>query len=192
MEINLRRDDGAIIYLNGTEIVRSNMPAGEVDYQTFAPNASDDGQSLHTYTVSGDALVNGNNVLAVEVHQVNATSSDLSFDLSLETIDTANDIASLGSTWSYLDDGTDQGTAWREPDFDDSAWESGPAQLGFGEGDEATVITRGATTFYFRHDFNVDSAGIVGLEINLRRDDGAIIYLNGTEIVRSNMLARRC
>ena len=49
------------------------------------------------------------------------------------------------------------------------------------------MITRGATTFYFRHDFNVDSAGIEGLEINLRRDDGAIIYLNGTEIVRSNM-----
>ena len=189
LEINLRRDDGAIIYLNGTEIVRSNMPAGEVDYQTFAMNAADDGNNLHPYRVSTDALVDGENVLAVEVHQVNATSSDLSFDLSLETIDTANDIVSLGATWSYLDDGTDQGTAWRESDFDDSGWDSGPAQLGFGEGDEATVITRGATTFYFRHDFNVESAGFEGLEINLRRDDGAIIYLNGTEIVRSNMPA---
>ena len=189
LEINLRRDDGAIIYLNGTEIVRSNMPAGEVDYQTFAPNASDDGNNLHPYRVSIDALVDGDNVLAVEVHQVNATSSDLSFDLSLETVDTANDIVTLGATWSYLDDGTDQGTAWRESDFDDSGWDSGPAQLGFGEGDEETVITRGATTFYFRHDFNVDSAEIVGLEVTLRRDDGAIVYLNGTEIVRSNMPA---
>ena len=189
LEINLRRDDGAIIYLNGTEIVRSNMPAGEVDYQTFAPNASDDGNNLHPYRVSIDALVDGDNVLAVEVHQVNATSSDLSFDLSLETVDTANDIITLGATWSYLDDGTDQGTAWRESDFDDSGWDSGPAQLGFGEGDEETVITRGATTFYFRHDFNVDSAEIVGLEVALRRDDGAIVYLNGTEIVRSNMPA---
>ena len=190
LELTLRRDDGAIVYLNGTEIVRSNMPGGEVNYDTFAPNASDDGQSLHEYTVSIDSLVDGDNVLAVEVHQVNTTSSDLSFDLSLDSTDvdpTANDIVSLGSTWSYLDDGTDQGTAWRESDFDDSAWESGPAQLGFGEGDEATVIVQGATTFYFRHDFNVDSAEIVGLEVNLRRDDGAIVYLNGTEIVRSNM-----
>ena len=188
--VTLRRDDGAIVYLNGTEIVRSNMPGGEVGYDTFAPNASDDGQSLHEYTVSIDSLVDGDNVLAVEVHQVSATSSDVSFDLSLETTDvdpTANDIVSLGSTWSYLDDGTDQGTAWRESDFDDSGWESGPAQLGFGEDDEATVITRGATTFYFRHDFNVDSAEIVGLLVTLRRDDGAIVYLNGTEIVRSNM-----
>ena len=191
LELTLRRDDGAIVYLNGTEIVRSNMPGGEVNYDTFAPNASDDGQSLHEYTVSIDSLVDGDNVLAVEVHQVNATSSDLSFDLSLDSTDvdpTANDIVSLGSTWSYLDDGTDQGTAWRESDFDDSGWESGPAQLGFGEDDEATVITQGATTFYFRHDFNVDSAEFVGLEVNLRRDDGAIVYLNGTEIVRSNML----
>ena len=190
LELTLRRDDGAIVYLNGTEIVRSNMPGGEVGYDTFAPNAADDGQSLHEYTVSIDSLVDGDNVLAVEVHQVNATSSDLSFDLSLDSTDvdpTANNLISLGSTWSYLDDGTDQGTAWRESDFDDSAWESGPAQLGFGEGDEATTITRGATTFYFRHDFNVASAGIMGLELTLRRDDGAIVYLNGTEIVRSNM-----
>ena len=190
LELTLRRDDGAIVYLNGTEIVRSNMPGGEVGYDTFAPNASDDGQELHEYTLTIDSLVDGDNVLAVEVHQVNATSSDLSFDLSLDSTDvdpTANELVSLGSTWSYLDDGTDQGTAWRESDFDDSGWASGPAQLGFGEGDEATTITRGATTFYFRHDFNVASAGIMGLELTLRRDDGAIVYLNGTEIVRSNM-----
>ena len=102
----------------------------------------------------------------------------------------ANDLVSLGSTWRYLDDGTDLGTAWRESDFDDSAWASGPAELGFGEADEATVITRGATTFYFRHEFSVDDVeSIVGLEVELRRDDGAIVYLNGTEIVRSNMPA---
>lgn len=35
-----------------------------------------------------------------------------------------------GSTWKYLDNGTDEGTAWRQSAFDDSAWASGPAQLG--------------------------------------------------------------
>jgi len=45
-----------------------------------------------------------------------------------------------GSTWKYLDNGSDQGTAWQAPDFNDSAWASGPAQLGYGDGDEATVI----------------------------------------------------
>ena len=37
-----------------------------------------------------------------------------------------------GSTWKYLDDGSDQGTAWMTVDFDDSGWASGPALLGYG------------------------------------------------------------
>ena len=189
LALAILRDDGAVVYLNGTEVYRTNMPGGTISYNTPASTAVETNQYFE-HEFDSSALGAGTNVIAVEVHQNSLASSDVSFDFSLETTDTApgaNDIVSLGATWSYLDDGTDQGTAWREPDFDDSGWDSGPAQLGFGEDDEATEITRGATTFYFRHDFNVDSAGIVGLEINLRRDDGAIIYLNGTEIVRSNM-----
>ena len=191
LKLAILRDDGAVVYLNGTEVFRTNMPAGTISYDTPASSAVETNEFFeHEFESSG--LVAGTNVIAVQVHQNSLQSSDVSFDFSLETTETApgaNDLVSLGSTWSYLDDGTDQGTAWRETDFDDSGWESGPAQLGFGENDEATVITRGATTFYFRHDFNIDITGIVGLEVNLRRDDGAIIYLNGTEIVRSNMPA---
>ena len=35
-----------------------------------------------------------------------------------------------GSDWKYLDDGSNQGTAWRDTLFNDSSWDSGPAQLG--------------------------------------------------------------
>src|SRR5688572_12546202 len=48
-----------------------------------------------------------------------------------------------GGTWAYLDDGSDQGTAWREPGFDDSGWSRGPAELGYGDGGEVTVIDCG-------------------------------------------------
>ena len=191
LELAILRDDGAVVYLNGTEVYRTNMPGGTISYNTFASAAIETNEYFE-HEFDSSVLVAGTNVIAVEVHQSSLTSSDVGFDFTLETTDVApgaNDIVALGSTWSYLDDGTDQGTAWRESDFDDSGWESGPAQLGFGEGDEATTITRGATTFYFRHDFNVARAGIVGLEVTLRRDDGAIVYLNGTEIVRSNMPA---
>ena len=47
----------------------------------------------------------------------------------------------LGAAWSYLDDGSDQGTAWRDPAFDDSSWSSGPAKLGYGGNGEVTVIS---------------------------------------------------
>ena len=48
-----------------------------------------------------------------------------------------------GATWRYLDDGSDQGSAWADPTFDDSAWAAGPAELGYGDGDEATVVSFG-------------------------------------------------
>jgi hypothetical protein len=107
--------------------------------------------------------------------------------VSLETI------LRQGSTWKYLDDGSDQGTAWRDPDFIDTAWASGPAQLGYGDGDEATVLNFGDSsdkfrTTYFRRDFSVsDPSAYQTVRLRLLRDDGAIVYLNGTEIIRNNM-----
>ncbi len=100
------------------------------------------------------------------------------------------------ATWKFLDNGSDQGTAWKESAFNDSAWASGPAQLGYGDGDEATGVGYGAAisnkyiTTYFRKAFIVgDKSSLVALSLNLLRDDGAVVYLNGTEIARSNMPA---
>jgi hypothetical protein len=101
-----------------------------------------------------------------------------------------------GAVWKYLDDGSNQGSAWRGPAFDDSAWKSGPAQLGYGDADEATVVGFGPDpnnkfiTTYFRRGFGVtDPAAFVSLTLRLVRDDGAVVYVNGTEVFRSNMPA---
>src|SRR5688572_30332099 len=45
--------------------------------------------------------------------------------------------------WKYLDDGSDQGTAWQAPAFDDSSWSNGVPQLGYGDNDETTPIRFG-------------------------------------------------
>lgn len=77
------RDDGAVVYLNGAEGARLNMPAGTITYNTFAPTqANDDGTIFFPVVLNGN-LVPGNNTLAVEVHQNIGTSSDLSFDMEL-------------------------------------------------------------------------------------------------------------
>jgi len=95
------------------------------------------------------------------------------------------------STWKYLYDGSDQGTAWRALGFDDSAWESGPGQLGFNEGDENTNIgprVSGRRTAYFRHKFNVSNVSeITALAITLLHDDGAVLYINDQEVDRIYM-----
>jgi len=103
-------------------------------------------------------------------------------------------LISAGAVWRHLDDGSDPGTAWRQLAFDDSAWRSGPAQLGYGDGDEATVIRFGTNaankhvTTYFRHSFAVtDPAAYSNLSLQLLRDDGAVVYLNDREVFRSNL-----
>ncbi|MCC7374135.1 MAG: lamin tail domain-containing protein [Verrucomicrobiales bacterium] len=79
--LRIRRDDGAIVYLNGRELARFSMPASEVGGQTLAVSPADDGQDLHEAEVPLDAIREGSNVVAVELHQSSRTSSDASFDL---------------------------------------------------------------------------------------------------------------
>jgi hypothetical protein len=97
-----------------------------------------------------------------------------------------------GSRWRYLDDGSNQGVAWRENNFDDRIWPSGLAQLGFGDKDETTPLRQtnalGATniTFYFRAPIVVaDPSAFGSLQLRLLRDDGGVVYFHGTEVFRS-------
>ncbi|HXC69848.1 MAG TPA: metallophosphoesterase [Pyrinomonadaceae bacterium] len=99
-----------------------------------------------------------------------------------------------GASWKYLDNGSDQGTAWRASSFDDSSWPAGLAQLGYGDGDEATTLGFGPDannkfiTSYFRRAFNVTNASLfTTVTLRLLRDDGAVVYLNGVEVWRTNM-----
>lgn len=105
-----------------------------------------------------------------------------------------------GTPWRYLDDGSDQGIAWRTSNFDDSLWEQGPSELGYGESDEETRVgfvdvdpstpgnQRNATT-YFRTKFNVTNPNqFVEFILELKYDDAAAIYLNGNEVVRTENL----
>ncbi|MFN0127151.1 MAG: Ig-like domain-containing protein [Verrucomicrobiales bacterium] len=92
-----------------------------------------------------------------------------------------------GADWKYEDSNERPRTDWAGLDFDDGAWSSGKAQLGYGDGDEATV-TRRAFAVYFRKAVEVaDVAGVTNLALRLLCDDGAVVYLNGRELTRVNM-----
>jgi hypothetical protein len=101
------------------------------------------------------------------------------------------------SIWSYLDTGVDQGTAWRAPGFNDSAWPTNCAQLGYGDSprDECTIISFGPNasakfpTSYFRKRVVVpDPQTFTSLSMRLLRDDGGVVYINGAEAFRSPSL----
>lgn len=94
------------------------------------------------------------------------------------------------AVWRYRDLASTAPAGWQNLGFDDSTWLSGPAQLGFSggeEADEATLIAdNNQITSYFRHSFNVAKASdYASLTMNMVRDDGGVVYLNGTELLRS-------
>jgi hypothetical protein len=93
LSLSLMRDDGAVVYLNGQQVGRSNIDTGTttggfVGYSTLASQTLDGAAESAYVSMPVDAsllaaLVPGDNVIAVEVHQASATSSDLVLDLEL-------------------------------------------------------------------------------------------------------------
>src|SRR5262249_30995079 len=80
-------DDGAVYYLNGQEVYRLRLapPPALPAYSDLATTAQGDNQNIYEgpFALSAGALRAGENVLAVEVHQAEATSSDVSFAAQL-------------------------------------------------------------------------------------------------------------
>ncbi len=109
-----------------------------------------------------------------------------------------NVILPFGSTWKYYDLGNEppkiMGRNFEDATYNDSSWLTGSAQLGYGDGDEATVLTSPVSAnnsllaAYFRIDFNVNNPGSFdNYTADILYDDGAVVYLNGNEIGRVNM-----
>ena len=99
-----------------------------------------------------------------------------------------------GSSWKFLDNGSDQGTTWRNNSFDNSAWTANMAPFGYGDPCKTTVSfgpssSSKYTTTYFSKDITISdiNALTTDLEFGIRRDDGFVLYVNGVEVTRNNM-----
>lgn len=148
------------------------------------------------------------NVAGVDYPPV--ASEDVYFIDEGETLDvsaaagggpTTISIIDSGANWRYRDTGQlpandSLGRTWKQQGYDDAAWASGPAQLGYGDGDEATVISFGPDsgnkyiTSWFRRPFTLDASeasGATALLVELQRDDGGAVYINGVEVVRDGL-----
>jgi len=202
----------------------SGFVPGTMYQVVYAENAckSCGGSPVVSVTLNATAVIAAHPVAAVgannpyrEVHSSLFTATSVSMDLSfvnsssdtnatvlidnvrlvpVNITTTPQTLIAPGSVWSYFDQGFDLGTFWRELGYDSSSWAAGPAQLGYGDGDEATVLSYGPDanskyiTTYFRRSLMITNpASYSGLALQLLRDDGAVVYLNGTEVYRNNM-----
>jgi hypothetical protein len=124
-------------------------------------------------------------------------SDDVTFIIQRPPNTTPTNLVALGSVWKYLDNGSDQGTAWIAPAFPDGTWLSGPAPLGYGDANgiwPATTNSYGPdpnnkyVTTYYRRAFTVPNPALLSnLVAAVQRDDGVVVYLNGTPIFTNNM-----
>ncbi len=102
-------------------------------------------------------------------------------------------LVARGATWHYLPGRAEPaGNAldWTQPGFDDGAWSTGPAGIGYGDGDDATVLSDMRDrycTVYARARFEIsDPERVAVLRLGIDYDDGFIAFINGVEIARAN------
>jgi len=139
---------------------------------------------VHTYTVVAYDACNG-----VSSNSVTVTVTNPPLALILTN----------GAEWRYEDSGDTQAVAWVTLGFDDSGWSNGVAELGFGDAPgennpEKTVIRRNSGLFdtnslvyYFRKIINVADPNAYGsLIVNILRDDGALVYINGNPVLTNS------
>ncbi len=101
-----------------------------------------------------------------------------------------DDIIAPGADWRFFRGESEPPADWNEIEFDDAAWELGPAGFGFDDGDDATILDDmqgNYTTVYVRREFLIeDPSRVQALRFEISFDDGYVAYLNGVEIGREN------
>ena len=237
VNVSVTADDGAVVYVNGTEVVRQRMNDGAVTAGTYASasvttaSARADRQLVF---VPASQLVAGTNTLAVETHLNYRSSSSMTIDGTVQVVAKADvpepepqpepepepapqpdpdkpitpdpdqplevlDVSGVnfgeflptGQYWNYWNSKDAPDAAWNST-ADLSKWKHGASPLGWGDRDAATPFVLAASerpiTTYFARDVNLGTISAdFELTLDVRVDDGAVIYVNGTEVKRVNM-----
>lgn len=181
-ELDVIYDDGYVAYLNGQEVARRNVT--DASHSAVA-TATDGDNALDTVSLALDHFQVGTNTMAILVKNISQSSNDISFDSRLVVTSAPPGIA-WGDTWKY--NVNDPGGSWTSVAYNDASWSSGPAELGFGEGDEDTAITKVGASYYFRKALTLSEA-VTSANLSILYDDGYVAYVNGTEVGRRNVTA---
>jgi len=207
LRLHIDYDDGFVAFVNGKEIGRKNMGPPNAfsfhDQDAYNSHASGTPENIY-FPNASDILVEGTNIIAIQVHNKGADnpmviSADLYIYSSPEI-----QLVNNSDSWNYfigfaepsggifdprVSEHSTSYILWTDSNFDDSSWSSGPGGLGYGDGDDATIvdIKNIAYSIYIRQSFILTSPTTNSLTLTVNYDDGFIAYLNGYEIARKNM-----
>ncbi|MBK6438589.1 MAG: delta-60 repeat domain-containing protein [Candidatus Microthrix sp.] len=158
------RDGNAVGFSWGTSYVDTNVPVGN-----------------HQYAV---AAIDGTG-------NIGPSTKPTNFSVAAPIVET--ELMPTGAAWRFTVDPALAPENWQAPAFADAGWAEGPAKLGFGRSDVASVIyTAGGPNYptagYFRAKVNVPNPSKYSeLRVELVRDDGAAVSINGVEAFRDNL-----
>ena len=237
VNVSVTADDGAVVYVNGTEVVRQRMSEGTVTAGTYAAAAVTTASARadrQLVFVPASQLVAGTNTLAVETHLNYRSTASMTIDGTVRTVAKGDvpepapqpepepepapqpdpdkpitpdpdqplevlDVSGVnfgeflptGQYWNYWNSKDAPDAAWNST-ADLSQWKHGASPLGWGDRDAATPFVLAASerpiTTYFARDVNLGTISAdFELTLYVRVDDGAVIYVNGTEVKRVNM-----
>lgn len=218
LELRIAYDDGVIVRLNGEEVLRRNMgPKGLPVYHDLGSFNEHSSNSIESFEIglASELLVEGENVLAIQVHDWWDDNDTFYFDAGLR-IDSGivREFIETGSNWQVFpgriepsggvyDEGfllaglSDYTLLWTRPEFDDSGWSVGSGPLGYDSGSAYNLGVnlygemRGeAVSLYMRRSFELTQEqvnALQGMELSYDYDDGFAAYLNGKELIRENL-----
>ncbi|HUT14357.1 MAG TPA: lamin tail domain-containing protein, partial [Thermoguttaceae bacterium] len=195
-------DDGAVVYINGQEVYRLAINANDqVTHGFYVDRAVGNAFYEGPFTIPTDALVAGDNLIAVEVHQTNSGSSDVVMGLELEATVLEPALARIGNS-----DVNSSGDFELPAAASKGSQNPGltvpfvpgtiPAVTGVGFSDDGDFDDLVATdvaeavqgvnaSLWTRVEFLVgDTSQCDVLTLNVQYDDGFIAYLNGVEVAR--------
>lgn len=172
--VNMKRNDGIVVYVNGVERIRNNMPGGVVAYGTLASADIIMGPAENlTRQLSTSYFVAGVNTIAVEVHVRAAATTNMSFDMEILGVDNA---ATFSSTSADLTLNSCSQILWA------GLYWGGNHQSGVG-GDTTWINTNNATTIKLK----VPGAAVYQT-ITSTQDD----YWNSTRVPLLNHAGYSC
>lgn len=89
--------------------------------------------------------------------------------------------------WQYFVGNSEPPSDWMMPNFNDNSWKTGKGGIGYGDGDDNTIIEP-TYALYIRNTFTTtDLSAIESVILQADYDDAFVAYLNGVEIARANI-----
>ena len=200
VELTTRADDGIVVYVNGVEAGRSNMPTGSISWNSYATASPMTASAAQvTLTVPGSVIVNGTNTVTAQVNSNYRSTRDASFDLSA-LVKTGTQppppaapqvLVAPAASWQYRFENSAPDAEWSAAVYDAGSWQSGTAPLGWGSSSVKTPLSAPGTkpvAIQYRHTFTVaDVSAFDSVKITTRADDGLVLYVNGQEVARNNL-----